>query len=93
MSKVNRDDLDKHIAAKFDMPESEAEDIIVAVFDWIKSSAAETGEVDLYRFGTFEVRQGKAYTSRNPKTGEPVQVPAKNRVKFRPFKAFRDAVL
>jgi DNA-binding protein HU-beta len=35
----------------------------------------------------------KARTGRNPATGEPIKIPAKNVVKFRVSKAAKDAIL
>jgi DNA-binding protein HU-beta len=35
-------------------------------------------------FGTFKIVTSKARMGRNPKTGEPVNIPAKRRVHFKP---------
>ena len=37
--------------------------------------------------------KSKALTGRNPKTGEPMKIPARTKVKFRVAKAAKDAVL
>ena len=39
--------------------------------------------VALRGLGTFSTAESKARTGRNPKTGEPLEIPAKTKVKFR----------
>ena len=40
--------------------------------------------IELRGFGTFLIRQRKPRNARNPKTGEPVKVPARKAVQFKP---------
>ena len=42
--------------------------------------------------GKFSVSTRAARTGRNPQTGETINIPAKNAVKFKPHKVLRDAV-
>ena len=42
------------------------------------------GKFTVANFGTFVVRDRKARTGRNPRTGEAVQVPASRKLAFRP---------
>ena len=49
------------------------------------TESLNTGEkVTLVGFGTFSVTERKARTGRNPRTGKPMEIPAKKVVKFRP---------
>jgi DNA-binding protein HU-beta len=48
--------------------------------------------VQITGFGTFAVREKAAYTARNPKTGEPVEIPASRRVVFLPGKTLKDKI-
>lgn len=43
-------------------------------------------------FGTFETYTSKATTRRNPKTGQPVQVPELKRIRFKPHQQFKSVV-
>jgi DNA-binding protein HU-beta len=43
-------------------------------------------------FGSFFSATSKATTARNPKTGEPIEVPEKQRIKFRPYGEFKKSV-
>ena len=56
--------------------------------------ALKKGEkVHLVGFGTFEVKERAARIGRNPKTMEPVDIPASKQPTFRPGKAFKETVL
>ena len=43
-------------------------------------------------FGTFSVTERPARTGRNPKTGEAIQIKAKNVIKFKPGKELAASV-
>ena len=49
-------------------------------------------EVSIAGFGIFESRKRAARKGRNPKTGETIQIPASKSPKFKPAKAFKDAL-
>jgi hypothetical protein len=49
-------------------------------------------EIFLSGFGTFSIVKGKARTGRNPKTGEAIKIAARVIPKFKPAKAFKEAV-
>jgi DNA-binding protein HU-beta len=44
----------------------------------------------LIGFGSFEVKPRAARVGRNPKTGEPITLPAGKKVSFKASKFFRD---
>lgn len=72
------------IARKNDLSSHDADIIVSTVFDEIKKALAEGNRVELRGFGVLSVRHRKPRLSRNPKTGDPVQV-AEKKVPF--FKA------
>ena len=63
-----------------------------AVFDSITGSLKSGTEVRLVGFGTFSVSRRAASQGRNPRTGEPIQIPASNQPKFKAGKGLKDAV-
>ncbi|MFA6077905.1 MAG: HU family DNA-binding protein [Candidatus Paceibacterota bacterium] len=69
-----------------------AEQAVETVFDSIVKSLKKGDEVSVAGFGTFVVKKRAARTARNPRTGEPVNVPAMNVPKFRAGKGLKDAV-
>ncbi len=57
------------------------------------TSALQSGtEVRLVGFGTFSVSHRKATTGRNPRTGERIEISARNVPKFKSGKALKAAV-
>lgn len=67
-------------------------EIVDMVFDKIVETLKSGQEVAIAGFGVFKVKDRKARTARNPKTGAPVQVPASKVPKFRPAKPFKEAI-
>jgi integration host factor subunit beta len=65
------------------------ERIVSRVFEEITSALAEGDRVELRGFGTFSVRHRTARVGRNPRSGESVDVPAKQMPTFRTGKELR----
>ncbi|KQI68023.1 hypothetical protein AN189_12985 [Loktanella sp. 3ANDIMAR09] len=63
---------------------------IGAFLDTIWSAMVAGDEVTLRGFGTFKVRDSKARTGRNPRTGEPVEIAAKRTAAFKPSSALSE---
>ena len=58
----------------------------------VKHALARGEGIEIRGFGTFKVRRRKARVARNPRTGEPVQVPARVSPVFKPSKHLRSQV-
>ncbi|MEZ5710484.1 MAG: integration host factor subunit beta [Blastomonas sp.] len=67
----------------------EIERIVDLFFSHIIARLAEGGRVELRGFGAFSTRERKSRKGRNPRTGEPVDVPAKRVPYFKPGKEMR----
>ncbi len=50
------------------------------------------GEVSLPGIGKLKTVATKARTGRNPRTGEPLEIPAGKKVTFSPFRDFKEAL-
>ena len=50
-------------------------------------------KVHLVGFGTFEMKERAARTGRNPRTREPVEIPASRQPTFRPGKTLKETLL
>tara|TARA_B100000941_G_C28428782_1_gene513023 strand:- start:87 stop:368 length:282 start_codon:yes stop_codon:yes gene_type:complete len=65
----------------------EIENILDTFNDSIKKALIEGRNVELRGFGTFFIKKIKEkFSARNPKTGELIYVPEKNKVRFKPSK-------
>ena len=71
---------------------AQSERAVDAVIEAIVASLKGGGEGSTAGLGIFATKQRAARTARNPKTGEPVQVPAMRVPKFRAAKALKEAV-
>tara|TARA_B100001093_G_C25998948_1_gene664807 strand:- start:237 stop:518 length:282 start_codon:yes stop_codon:yes gene_type:complete len=70
---------------------SQLENIIDIFFNTIENSLIEKNSVELRDFGTFFIKEIKEkYSARNPRTGEMIYVPKKNKVRFRASKKFKN---
>ena len=76
-----------HKKRNSDFTKQQVAAIIDDIFDLIKNSLAHGERVEIRNFGNFSLRKRDGRKARNPKTGEPTNVPAK-RVPF--FKAGKE---
>jgi len=58
----------------------------------IKKTLKKRDKIFISGLGTFSIVKRKARKGRNPKTGESIKVAAKFTPKFKPTKAFKEAV-
>ncbi|ABC64587.1 integration host factor subunit beta [Erythrobacter litoralis] len=75
-----------------DLRAEEIEQVVDIFFDEISRRLVEGGRVELRGFGAFSTREREARQGRNPRTGEPVSVPAKRVPYFKPGKEMRNAL-
>lgn len=90
---MNKKQLIEAVAGKMTKSKSEAERAINAVLGAIKIGLEKDKEVQLIGFGSFAVRQRKARQGRNPKTGEPIKIKARNAIVFKSGKALKESVM
>jgi integration host factor subunit beta len=67
-------------------------EIVQWTFDAIIDTLVSDGRIELRNFGVFEVKQRKPRKARNPRTGDRVDVAAKNVVTFQPGKEMEERV-
>jgi DNA-binding protein HU-beta len=89
---VNKNDLVSAVATSTGISKSDGANAVDAMLDSIAGALKDGEEVRLPGFGTFSVRQRKASEGRNPRTGEPIQIPASNQPKFKAGKTLKQAL-
>ena len=89
---MSRLDLIKKLKLKHPkLTKNQLETVIDTFFQSIESALKRDNAVELRRFGTFFVKKIKEkFSARNPKTGELIYVPKKNKIRFKISKKFRD---
>ncbi|MDJ0922990.1 MAG: HU family DNA-binding protein [Acidimicrobiia bacterium] len=89
---MNKADLVDQVAARTGQTKVAVAATIEAAMDAIMESVASSESVTLSGFGTFEPRERRARTGRNPRTGDPVPIPPRTVPAFRPGNTFKSAV-
>lgn len=89
---MNRSELVDAIAKTTDLKKVEVETVVDKLFETITTALKNKEEVRILGFGAFSTVQTKATVGRNPRTGEKIDVPSKNKIKFRPGKQASEAV-
>ena len=75
------------------LSQSEIESVIDIFSKNLKKALNAGRNVELRGFGTFFIKKIKEkYSARNPKTGEIIYVPEKNKVRFRASKKLKDFI-
>lgn len=66
--------------------------VVNTVLETLQERLYQEDDVNLTGFGKFGIRKKEARTARNPQTGDPVEVAAKNAVYFKPGKELKEYV-
>ncbi len=89
---MNKQALVELVHEKIGGTKVQAEEVVSGMFDAIVATLSRGEEVSIAGIGIFSVKDRAARVARNPKTGEPVNVPATKVPKFRAAKALKEAV-
>lgn len=88
---MTKSDLIKKVAHySFEITLAQAEQLVSIILDEITHAVVSGQGVELRNFGTFKRRYRAGRTGRNPKTGAPVAVLAKNVMFFKAGKNLKD---
>jgi len=87
---MTKAELVEEVARAAELNKRDAEVIVETVFDSIIGALHKGEKVELRGFGSFRTRERGPRRGRNPKTGEPVDVPAKRVPYFKPGKELKD---
>ena len=89
---MTKTELVNHVAETVQLPTQQTEAVITQCLQAIMEAVQAGEAVDVRGFGRFHLRHRPPRTGRNPRTGEPVQIPAKAVPTFTAGKAFQDRV-
>ena len=90
---MTKSELIAKIASKYPtLYLSDIEKIVFTIINVLSNNISKGNRVELRGFGTFGLKELKARKSRNPRTGESIQIPASKRPKFTVGKALKDTV-
>lgn len=89
---MNKSELIEATAKAADISKATADRVLSAAIDAVVKAVAKGEAVTLVGFGTFKPAKRAARTGKNPKTGEPLKIPATTVPKFTAGASFRAAV-
>jgi len=87
---MTKAELVEEVARAAELNKRDAEVIVETVFESIITALQKGEKVELRGFGSFRTRERGPRRGRNPKTGEPVDVPAKRVPYFKPGKELKE---
>ena len=90
---ITREDFAKEIAQKTGINKDAVRKILNTALDVIKEKIASNHHIEFRKFATFEVKFRKERIARNPKTNQPLKVPARYTVHFKPGKELKREVI
>lgn len=79
-------------AAGFEHRDSETRPILTAVLNALTEQILAAGEAPLYGFGRFWMSYQKPKRGRDPRSGDPIQLPAMHLLRFTPGDSLRGKV-
>lgn len=89
---MTKQDIADKLAEELEVPKAKATRAIEAIIEDIIATMKDGEKVNISGFGILAAIDKEARTARNPRTGEPIQVPAKKVAKFKAAKALKDAL-
>ena len=89
---MNKSELIEALRKETSLSRTKATEVVDLFFDEMSNALASGDRVEIRDFCSIYVKNYKGYTGRNPKTGEPTQVPPKKLPFFKCGKELKDRV-
>ena len=89
---MTKAELVEDVARAAELTKKDAERLVELVFESIIETLNRGEKIELRGFGSFRVRERGARRGRNPKTGAPVDIPAKRVPYFKPGKELKELI-
>ncbi len=81
---MTKKDIVLKISDETGIKQVDVKKVVQKTFDQIVDSLVRSEKVELRNFGVFKVKERKARTGRNPRTGQTVPVPPRKVAVFKP---------
>ena len=89
---MTKAELVEDVARAAELTKKDAERLVEIVYESIIDTLNQGEKIELRGFGSFRVRERGARRGRNPKTGDPVDIPAKRVPYFKPGKELKELI-
>ena len=89
---MNKTELVAAMAKETNLSKKDVEAVLKSFTDVVASELKKGGKIQLVGFGTFETRERAAREGRNPRTKEPITIPASTVPVFKAGKELKEKV-
>lgn len=89
---MTKKEIVKTISDELGLTQQQVKQVVEKFFTALIDTLAEDDRIELRNFGVFEVKVRAARNARNPKTGEPMPIPERSAVTFKPGKEMEEQV-
>lgn len=89
---MNKSELIEQLAARANVTKKKAELVVNLIFSSMNEALARGDRIEIRGFGSFVNKRYGAYSGRNPRTGEVIEVPEKFLPFFKVGKELRERV-
>ncbi len=89
---MNKKELVEEVKKSLGWTKKDSKEVVETVVNTIVESLSNEDNVKLSGLGKFEVKTRSPRKARNPQTGEEIDVPAKNVVKFKASKNLKELI-
>ncbi len=89
---MTKSDIVEHIAERTGLTKTDTALVVEGMIETLKDALISGETVEIRGFGTFKIKQRAARRARNPRTGEPVDIPAKYVPTFKPSRELKNSV-
>nr|WP_320013515.1 HU family DNA-binding protein [uncultured Desulfobacter sp.] len=89
---MNKLELIQTVKDRTGLSKQEISDVVKLFFESFTEAMVNGERIEIRGFCSFFMKEYAAYTGRNPKIGEKVQIPAKRLPFFKPGKELKDRV-
>ena len=92
MKTNTRADIAERIYHEVGLSRKDSSDLLVMIVDEIINALASGDDVKLSSFGTFSLRDKRARSGRNPKTGVEAEICSRRVISFKPSQTMRKTI-
>ena len=89
---MKKTELIEALREETDLTRTKAKQVVELFFDEMSNTLANGDRVEMRGFCSVYVKEYEGYTGRNPKTGEPIEVPGKKPPFFKCGKELKERV-
>jgi hypothetical protein len=89
---MNIAELAQRLSVRTGLTQAESRNVMGHVVEIFRESLLEKQPIRVKGFGSFQLRQRSERTAHNPRTGEPLKIPARKAVVFVPSQTLKQEI-